>query len=140
VRHCFSHPQPFVPEDSALRERPQFGMARSEPGSGEHGRQKDLPEVLVAPRPIEGRYGVSEGVDGATVLTLGLVGEAEALVRQRLQDNLPTGRGEREGTLGEEVVDDGACDLLLIVGGSGVGCGLLRVSISARNPSPHSTA
>ena len=29
-----------------------------------------------------------------------MVGAAEVMVRQRVQDDLPAGRGEREGTLG----------------------------------------
>ena len=56
---------------------------------GEHGRQEDLPEALVAPRPIEGRYGVSEGVDGATILTLGLVGQAKAPTRHACRTTSP---------------------------------------------------
>ena len=65
-----------------------------------HGGQDDLTEALVAPRPVEGRHGLPEAVDRPTIVALGLVGCAEALVRQRLQDDLPAGRGEREGALG----------------------------------------
>ena len=38
----------------------------------------DLTEALVAPRPVEGRHGLPEAVDRPTIVTLGLVGYAEA--------------------------------------------------------------
>ena len=50
--------------------------------------------------PLEGRHGLSETVDRPTIVALGMVGQAEVLVRQRVQDDLPAGRGEREGALG----------------------------------------
>ena len=50
--------------------------------------------------PVESCHALPEAVDGSTIVTLGLVGLAEALVRLRLQDNLPTGCGERQGALG----------------------------------------
>ena len=93
------NPQPFFPEGPALGERAQLGMAPGEPGTGEHGGQEDLAEALVAPRPVEGRHGLPEAVDRPTIVALGLVGYAEVLVRQRLQDDIPAGRGEREGAL-----------------------------------------
>ena len=94
------NPEPFFPEGPALGERAQLGMAPGEVGTGEHGGQDDLTEALAALRPVEGRHGLPEAVDRPTIVALGLVGEAEALVRQRLQDDLPAGRGEREGALG----------------------------------------
>ena len=79
---------------------PNSAWHTGEVGTGEHGRQDDLTEVLAAPRPVECRHGLPEAVDCSTIVTLGLVGFAEVLVRQRLQDNLPAGRGERQGALG----------------------------------------
>ena len=75
-------------------------MAHGEVGTGLHGGQDDLPEALMTPRPVEGRHGLPEAVDRPTIVALGLVGCAEVEVRQRVQDDLPTGRGEREGALG----------------------------------------
>ena len=60
----------------------------------------DLTEALAAPRPLERCHGLPEAVDRPPIVTLGLVGDAEVLIRQRVQDDLPAGRGEREGTLG----------------------------------------
>ena len=100
VSNRLGNPQPFVPEGTALSKRAQLGMARSEPGTGDHGGQEDLTEALAAPRPVEGRHGLPKAVDRPTIVALGLVGYAEALVRQRVQDDLPTSRGEREGALG----------------------------------------
>ena len=57
-------------------------------------------EELVALCPLQGRYGLPERVDGLPIRALGLVGEAEVAIRQRVQDALPTRCGEREGTLG----------------------------------------
>ena len=108
MRHRLGHPQPFGPEDMALGERAQLGMAGGEPGMGGHGggvdRQEDLTEALVAPRPFEGRHGLPVAVDRPPIVALGLVGVAEAQVRLRLQHDLPAGRGERQGALGS---DDG---------------------------------
>ena len=59
-----------------------------------------MTETLVALRPVKRRYGLPEAVDRLTIVTLGLVGSAEVEVRQRVQDDLPAGRGEREGALG----------------------------------------
>ena len=75
-------------------------MARGEGGTGEHGGQEDLPEALVAPRPIESRHGLLEAVDRPAIVTPGLIGSAEVAVRQCLQDDVPAGRGERQGALG----------------------------------------
>ena len=90
--------EPFFPEGPALGERAQLGMAPGEVGTGEHGGQDDA-EALAAPRPVEGRHGLPEAVDRPTIVALGLVGVAEVVVRQRVQDDIPAGRGEREGAL-----------------------------------------
>ena len=74
-------------------------MAPGEVGTGDHGGQGSLPEALVAPRSVEGRHDLPEAVDRPTIVALGLVGEAEVVVRQRLQDDIPAGRGERQGAL-----------------------------------------
>ena len=79
---------------------PNSAWHAGEVGTGEHGGQDDLTEALVAPRPVEGCHGLPEAVDRPTIVALGLVGLAEALVRQRLQDDLPAGRGECQGALG----------------------------------------
>ena len=100
MSNFLGNPEPFVPEGPALGERAQFGMAPGEVGTGEHGRQDDLTKVLAARRPVESRHALPEAVDGSTIVALGLVGLAEALVRLRVQDSLPAGRGECEGALG----------------------------------------
>jgi hypothetical protein len=74
-------------------------MAPGEPGTGVYGGQEDPTEALVAPLALEGRHGLPEALDRPPKVALGIVGQAEVLVRQRLQDNLPTGCGEREGAL-----------------------------------------
>jgi hypothetical protein len=60
-----------------------------------------MAEALVAPRPVEEHYGLPEAIDGSTIVALGLVGEAEALVRQLVQDGISASCGERESTLGD---------------------------------------
>ena len=75
-------------------------MAPGEPDTGEHGGQGELTEALVAPRPVEGRHSLPVVVDRPTIVALGLVGSAEVEVRQRVQDDIPAGRGERQGALG----------------------------------------
>jgi hypothetical protein len=99
VSSRLGNPAPFFPEDPALGERAQLGMAHGEPGTGVHRGQEDLTEALAVPRTFEGRDGLPKVVDRPRIVTLGLVGKAEVLVRQRVQDDLPAGRGERKGAL-----------------------------------------
>ena len=93
------NPQPFFPKGPALSERAQLGMARRRARHGSARRAGRPTEALVAPLPVEERHGLPEVVDRPTIVALGLVGSAEVAVRQRLQDDLPAGRGEREGAL-----------------------------------------
>ena len=93
------NPQPFFREGAALGERAELGMALGEVGTGDHGGQEDLTEALAARHPVEGHDGLPEAVNRPTIVALGLVGSAEVAVRQRVQDDLPVGRGEREGAL-----------------------------------------
>ena len=94
------NPERFFPEGIALGEHALLGIAPGEVGTGVHGRQKDMTEALAAPPPFEGRRGLSEAVDRSTIVTLGRVGCAEVVVRQCVQDDLPTSRGEHKDTLG----------------------------------------
>src|SRR5712691_5790513 len=94
------NPEPFVPEGSSLSERAQLGLAPPEEGTGAHGGQDELTEALAAPRPVEGHHGLPEAVYRPTIVALGRVGCAEVVVRQRVQDDLPTSRGEHKGALG----------------------------------------
>src|SRR5262249_43907698 len=67
-------------------------------GTGEHGGQ-DRAEARVGPCPVEEGRGLLEAVDRPTIVALGLVGEAEVLVRQRVEDDISARRGECAGTL-----------------------------------------
>jgi hypothetical protein len=93
--------EPLFPEGPALSEQAQLGLAGGEAGMGDHRGQDILAEALVAPRPLQGRRGLLVEVDRPPTVALGLIGLAEVAVRQRLQDDIHTGRGECEGTLGE---------------------------------------
>ena len=53
----------------------------------------------MAPYPVEGRHGLREVVNRLTIVALGPVGHAKGVVRQRVQDDIPASRGEREGAL-----------------------------------------
>ena len=99
VRNRLGNPEPFFPKSTALGEPAQLGMAPGKVGTGVHGGQDNLTEALAALRPVEGRYGLPEAVDRPTIVALELVGYAEELIRLRVQDDLPGGRGERQGTL-----------------------------------------
>ena len=57
-------------------------------------------DPLTAWRRVEARYGLPEAVYRPTIVTLGGVGCAEIMVRQRLPDDLPTSRGKDKDTLG----------------------------------------
>ena len=106
------NPEPFFAKCLAFGKRAQFGMARSEPGTGVHREQEELTEALTAPRPVEGCHSLPKAVDCPTIVALGLVGKAEVLVRQRVQDDFPAGRGERQGALaGGDGLVIRACDV-----------------------------
>jgi hypothetical protein len=66
---------------------------------GMYGGQENLAETLATPRPLQRRYSLPETADRLTIVALGLRCYAEILVRQRVQDNIPDGRGKRQGTL-----------------------------------------
>src|SRR5262249_46672064 len=100
VSSRLGNPEPFFPKGTTLREHTQLSMAPGEVGAGKYGRQESPAEALVAPRPVEGRHGLPEAVDRPTIVALALVGLAEALVRQRLQNGIPVGCGEHQGALG----------------------------------------
>ena len=95
------NPKPFFAEGTTVGEHAELGMARGEVGTGEHGRQEDLTEALAPPWPLEIRHGLPEAVDRPPIVALGLVGQAEVEVRQRLQDDLLVSRDECEGPLGD---------------------------------------
>ncbi len=81
VSNRFGNPEPFFTEGTALGERAQLSMTRGKPGTGGHGGQEELPEALVAPRPVERRHGLPEAVDRPTIVALEQVGSAEVAVR-----------------------------------------------------------
>jgi hypothetical protein len=99
VSNRFSNLQPFVPEGPALGECAQLGMARSEVGTGERGGEEEFTEALVASCSVEECHCLPEAADRPTIGALGTIGYTEGLVRQRLLDDLPTGRGECKGAL-----------------------------------------
>jgi len=79
--HHLGKPEPFLPEGTALGERTKLGMAPSEQDTGFHGGRHDEAEVLVALRPVKRRDSLAVAVDRPTIVALGVVGEAEAVVR-----------------------------------------------------------
>ena len=100
VRHLLRQLEPFVPEGPALGEQAQFGVVPGEHGIGEHGGEGGQAVALAAPRPVEDQHGLPVAVDRSTIVPLALIGKAQELGRQRVQDALPAGRGEGEGLLG----------------------------------------
>ena len=75
-------------------------MAPGQEGTGLHGDQKDLVVALTATLPIKGHYGLPAAVDRPPIVALGIIGEAEQVVRLRLLNNIPASGGECEGMLG----------------------------------------
>ena len=101
VCHRLGNLEPFFCEGPALSEhaRAQHGTRRARARELTAGRAT-LPEALVAPLPVQGLYSLPEIVDRLTIVALAEVGSAEVVVRQRVQDDIPAGRGERQGALG----------------------------------------
>ena len=62
------------------------------------GRHRSA-EALVTQPPVESRHGLPVAVDRPTIVALDLVGQAQALVRQGVGHDLPTGCGKRKGAL-----------------------------------------
>jgi hypothetical protein len=85
VIDCLGHPQPFFPEGTALGECAQLGMALGEVGTGAHGRQESLAEVLVTLRPLHGRHHLYVAVDRPRIVALSHAGCTEVVVPQRTQ-------------------------------------------------------
>jgi hypothetical protein len=102
VINGLGNPQPFFPEDAALSERTHLGMTRGELGTGLYSRQEELAKALAAPRPVKRRHSLSITVYRPTIVAMSLESCTEILVRQRVQDDLPAGRGEGKGTLSED--------------------------------------
>src|SRR5712691_4750980 len=91
---------PSFPQDLALSERAELGMAPDGQGTGHHGGQVELTKALAVSRSVEDRHGLPEAVDSSMIVALGLVGASEAQVRQGVQDDISAGRGECVGALG----------------------------------------
>src|SRR6266516_4431283 len=81
VRRLLGNPEPFFPEDTALSEHAQLGMAPDKPDPGGHGGQENPAEALAAPRPVEERCNLPKTIDRPPIVTLGMIGVDEALVR-----------------------------------------------------------
>src|SRR5262249_52402628 len=94
VSNRLGNPAPLFPAGTAFSERAQLGMARGKRGAAEHGGGGGGSGGPVAPGPVEERDGLSAVVNRPMIVTLEPVGKAEEVVRQCLQANLPTGRGE----------------------------------------------
>jgi len=75
-------------------------MAPGEEDMGDHSGQVSLAQALAAPCPIEGPHSLPEAVYRSMIVALGMVGSAEVLIFQRVQDDILAIRGEREGALG----------------------------------------
>jgi len=87
----------FFPRALPSAKRAQLGMAHGELSTGLHSGQEDLAEALAASRSVEGHHGLPKAVDRPTIVTLSVVGEAEVVVCQRLQDDVPASCSECEG-------------------------------------------
>src|SRR5262245_50434854 len=100
LSYRLGNPQPFFPDGHTFSERAQLGMAPGEVGTGGHGGQESRAEALVPPRTVEDGYGLPEAVDCLTIVASIQVDSGEVAVRKRAPDDVPTGRGEHQGTLG----------------------------------------
>src|SRR5262249_52777182 len=105
MSHRLSDPAPFVPEGPTLGEGAQLGMTPGKQGIGLHeviGLHEwhgSLAQALAVPRLVEGYHGLLEASYRPTIVALHLVDMTEAHVRQRLQDDLTAGCGERQSRL-----------------------------------------
>ena len=93
------NPQPCFPEGETCGERAEFGMAGGEHSTREHSGQEINAEALALLRPVKGGHSLPEAGDRSAIMAQVIVGDAEVLVRQRLQDDFSAGRSERAGAL-----------------------------------------
>src|SRR5262245_35364290 len=98
MRRRLGNLEPLFPQDMAHRERAKLGMAPGEPGTGAHGWEEEA-EALTTPCAVEDRHRVTKAVDRPPIVALSPVCLAPALLRPRLQNDVSTAHGEREGTL-----------------------------------------
>ena len=89
MRNRLGNPEPLFPEDTALSERAQLGMAPAQPGTGTHSRQEECPEALATPCSVEERHRLPKAVDRPPIVALGLVGEAEVLFASACRTTSP---------------------------------------------------
>jgi hypothetical protein len=99
MRHCLSNLQSFFPKHTAFSKQAQLGITRSEESQGLHRGQRGLTEAFTALCPVERCYRLLETVARLSIVTLGPVCCAKIEVRQGLDDGIPVGYGQREGTL-----------------------------------------
>src|SRR5262245_60490320 len=98
--HRLGNPEPFCSESMTLGEHPQLSMAPGQVGTGGHGGQENPAKTLTALPLVKRSDRLSEADDRSTIVTLIPVRLPEAEMRQRVQDDLSTSRGRREGTQG----------------------------------------
>ena len=103
VRSGLGNPQPFFHEGTALGEQAQLGLALGQVGTREHRGQENHAEALAAPCPVEKRDGLPEAVDRASDSRPGpgTLRRRIGFLRERLQDDIPAGRGEPAGALAD---------------------------------------
>ena len=92
--------EPFLPKGAALGERAEFGMAPSERGTGEHGRQKDLPKRSWRRAPSSDTTVCRGQSNGPTRVALGVVDYPEELVASACSTTSPLAVARREARAG----------------------------------------
>src|SRR5262249_7384320 len=86
--------------DAAFSECAQLGVTRGKACTGVHGGQDKLGEAVGGRRPLEESPSLPEAVDGPMVIAPDQGAYAAIEGRLRVQDDIPTSRGKREGALG----------------------------------------
>src|SRR5262245_3866945 len=74
-------------------------MTHGESNKGAYGGLVRTAEECGAVSTVESCHVLPEIVNRPTIVALGLVGSADGLIHHRVQDDVPTSRGEPEGTL-----------------------------------------
>ena len=102
VRKLLGNPEPFFPTGLTLNESPHLSVTHSAIGTGLHRGRHDLAKMLVAPCSLQGGDRLLKAVYRPRIVTLRLIGSAEAVVGLCGQDDIPACHSQGQDPLGSD--------------------------------------
>jgi hypothetical protein len=75
------NPKAFLPQGTALSKQAQLSITCGKVSTGVYGGEDGEAEAFVASCALKGRHGLSPAVNRPSIVALGMVGEAQVMVR-----------------------------------------------------------